>query len=280
MKKEGHFFRTSDEKNIYYEDYGSGPVLVLIPGFLCTTRFFDRNIPSLSEKHRVIVMDNRSFGNSTKSPCNLTIQRMGEDIKELLDYLDIDDATLIGWSMGGNIVMAFYEQFHNYRVSNLGIIDSTLYPYGPGETNAHSLRNFNLEGFGNLIKQSYDYRSYCEGFAKSLFKNPISKEDEEWIVQEALKCPPWLAFSLYEDFIHYDGEKVLEMIDIPVLLCCANSPRTPKGIEMCRGYAARVKVKYSYHEFKEAGHILFYESPEEFNQVILNFTDRADSTNN
>lgn len=272
MNIQGKFFKTTDDKNIYFEEYGSGEPIVFIPGYLCTTRYLSRNIDALSENNHLIVMDSRSFGYSTKSQENLTIHRMAADIKELIEHLNLENVVLIGWSMGGNIAMAYYEQFGAYRLKSIALLDSTLFPYGVEEHNAHSLHNYNLEAFADLMKGAFaNYEQYCKNFARSMFKNPISEDDEAWIVCDALKCPVHCAFALYENFVHLDFEKILPLIEIPTFICGAASPRTPKGLQMARHYKSLLKAPCTHYEFMDAGHILFYECPEEFNKVILEF---------
>ena len=173
---EGCFLKTSDNKNIYFEVYGEGAPIVIIPGFLCTSKFFQRNVPELSKHYRVIILDLRGFGYSTKCEEGMNLSRMAEDVKELIDYLGLDDVTLLGWSMGGNIAMMYYQMFGSYRLAKIGILDSTLFPYGEEKHNAHNLAGYNLEKFSEQMKNAYsDYKVYCENFAVSLFKNPICK---------------------------------------------------------------------------------------------------------
>lgn len=270
------FLKTSDNKNIYFEVNGEGTPILLIPGFLCTSKFFRLNVPELSKRYKVVVLDPRGFGYSTKSEDGMNLSRMAEDVKELIDYLKLEKVTLLGWSMGGNIAMMYYQRFGIYKLSKIGILDSTLFPYGEGEHNAHNLAGYNVEKFCRQMKDAYsDYKAYCETFAASLFKKPISQNDKEWIREEAMKCPVNCAFSLYEDFVHTNCEEVLPTIDIPMLICAASSPRTPKGPEMARYYTSLVK-DCSYYEFKNGGHILFYECPEEFNKVISNFMGKGE----
>jgi hypothetical protein len=62
-----NFFTTSDGAHLYFEDTGEGTPLVMVPGFLCTTRFFSRNTPELSKHCRVVAVDPRGQGRSSKT---------------------------------------------------------------------------------------------------------------------------------------------------------------------------------------------------------------------
>jgi pimeloyl-ACP methyl ester carboxylesterase len=94
-----NYFRTSDDAILYFEDHcpDKGKPIVLVPGFCCTTRFFENNIGELSKEHRVITFDPRGQGCSSKGLHGHTIRRNCEDIKELLDYLDVK---MLLWSAG------------------------------------------------------------------------------------------------------------------------------------------------------------------------------------
>lgn len=63
-----NYFRTSDNAILYFEDHSpeKGSPIVLVPGFCCTTRFFENNLEALSKEHRVITFDPRGQGSSSK----------------------------------------------------------------------------------------------------------------------------------------------------------------------------------------------------------------------
>lgn len=65
MKK--GYFETSDGAFLYYEDSEVGDTaIVLVPGHMCTTRFYEKNIPELMKEYRVVTFDCRGHGNSSK----------------------------------------------------------------------------------------------------------------------------------------------------------------------------------------------------------------------
>lgn len=266
------FFRTSDGVNIYFEDYGAGEPMVLIPGFLCTARFFQSNVKGLSEKYRLIILECRGHGSSGKSSQGMNMSRVAEDVKELIAYLGLSGVSLIGWSLGGNVVMEYYSHFGNYRLKRVAAIDSALFPFGTEEHNAHSLKGYNMDGCNRTFRgAARDYDAYCRAFVRNIFKNPPNERDTEWVLEEISKCPVWLAFALYEDYVHRDYISVLEKIDIPVMICGANSPSMPEGLRMAEAYFDMVKAPKMFHGFKNGGHVMFYECPDEFNQAILDF---------
>lgn len=61
------YLKTSDRAYLYYEDCGEGEdTILLVPGHMCTTKFYQKNVPALAKNHRVVTFDSRGFGNSSK----------------------------------------------------------------------------------------------------------------------------------------------------------------------------------------------------------------------
>jgi pimeloyl-ACP methyl ester carboxylesterase len=89
--------------NLYYEEHGSGEPLLLIMGFTAHSMLWMMQTPVLAQQYRVIVFDNRGVGRSDVPPGPYTIRQMADDAAGLLDHLGIEQADVIGWSMGGMI---------------------------------------------------------------------------------------------------------------------------------------------------------------------------------
>ena len=274
IRSKNNFFRVSDGAHIYFEDYGSenlGNTIVILHGFLCSSKFFSKNIKELSKSNRLILVDLRGHGSSSKITNNLTIDQSAKDIKELLDFLNIDNAVLLGWSMGGSVVMSYYEQFENYRLKGLGLIDSCIYPFSDEWWNPHVCRGFNMDKMCSTMEfATYNHEIYCREFAKSILGETSSKEDENWVETEVKKTPPWIAFALYSDFIMTDYSKTLDKIKIPFFSTGVNSKLIPIGADAAKYYTTRVSVDSYFYEFKSS-HMTFYEDPITFNNTVLDF---------
>lgn len=277
IKSKDSFFQVSDGAWIYFEDYGreNGNPIVILHGFLCSSKFFYKNIEGLSKNHRLVLVDWRGHGSSSKCLHGLTMDRCARDIHELLEYLDLRDVTLLGWSMGSSVVMEYYEQFKNDRLKKIGVIDSALYPFSPEAWNSHSLAGFNMDGMTAVLERAMtDHDGYTRGFTRLCFKHPPCQEDEDWVSTEMKKLPAYIAFALYNDFLFKDYTGTLSKIDIPLLICCADSPAIPAGIAMGRHYRDLVDGRCFFHEFQGLGHVMFLEDPEGFNQTILSFAEQ------
>jgi len=88
---------------IYYEEHGQGPPLIMILGLGQDIATWEFQIVELSRHARLIVFDNRDSGKSSRCPVNYTTESMAQDVLDLMDYLGIDRTHLLGTSMGGMI---------------------------------------------------------------------------------------------------------------------------------------------------------------------------------
>src|SRR3954452_5134291 len=86
---------------LYYDDHGSGPAVVLLHGWPLDSRSWEPQLPALLEAgHRVITYDRRGFGRSSRPAVGYDFATPAADLHALLTALDLHDATLIGFSLG------------------------------------------------------------------------------------------------------------------------------------------------------------------------------------
>ena len=96
---------TVNDIHIYYEIHGEGEPLVLIAGLSTDITAYIRIIGELSQTYRVIAFDNRGAGRTDKPDMPYSIEMMANDTARLLHTLDIEQAHILGISMGGRIAV-------------------------------------------------------------------------------------------------------------------------------------------------------------------------------
>jgi 3-oxoadipate enol-lactonase len=113
-------FTLSDNTRLYYELHGdpAAPVVVLLNGLTSDTTSWGQHVPRLVKHYRVLVYDCRGQGQSDKPEDPYLSTRHAQDVVELLDYLEINRARLIGFSNGGAIAMTV-AGLHPERVEQL-----------------------------------------------------------------------------------------------------------------------------------------------------------------
>jgi pimeloyl-ACP methyl ester carboxylesterase len=114
---------------IYYEDHGVGPPVVLIHGYPLSGRAWDKQVPVLLEAgHRVITYDRRGFGSSSQPTSGYDYDSFAADLHTLLEHLDLRDAVLAGHSMGTGEVTRYLGRYGSARVAK-GVLVSPIPPY-------------------------------------------------------------------------------------------------------------------------------------------------------
>lgn len=277
-----NYFRTSDNAILYFEDHSpeKGSPIVLVPGFCCSTRFFENNLEALAKEHRVISFDPRGQGSSSKGLQGHTIERNCQDIKELLDYLDVRGATMLGWSMAGQFIVKYFDMFGAHRVKALGLIDCPLGAAWDEPWNAHSLKGFNMDLFNDHMIMCYNnVEGYYNFFAHMMYEG-IDDSKIEWSTKEMLKTPAWISFAIYSELVMQNGFDLLAKIDVPMVFFGANGRVTANGKELAEKWYVEGAKKAPYTEsypFEHGGHVFFQCYAEEFNQKLLQFVDHVDA---
>lgn len=155
-----------------YSDSGEGDAVVLLHGLGSTKRDWDRQIPVLSEKFRVIAPDFRAHGNSTKIPANQGVEIMTEDVFQLLKYLEISRASFVGFSMGGAVCFQMAVS-HPEMVDKMVIINS-----GPDFNNPNDSGVDILAARTKIIKEN-GFLYLAESISEGMFPEDNQKEWRE-----------------------------------------------------------------------------------------------------
>lgn len=90
-----------------YTDQGSGQPLVFVHGFGGSGDAWRRQVAALSGRFRVVTVDLRGHGRSTRNAAPAAYGAFVDDLRALFTALDLQDVTLIGWSMGGHIALKY-----------------------------------------------------------------------------------------------------------------------------------------------------------------------------
>jgi 3-oxoadipate enol-lactonase len=109
--------------NLHYTEQGSGTPLVLLHGFPFSSAIWREQIARLSDQYRVITPDLRGHGRSPITDDVYTMELLATDVIALLDTLDLEQAVVIGHSMGGYVALAL-ARIAPERLLALGMVGS------------------------------------------------------------------------------------------------------------------------------------------------------------
>ncbi|GEP59148.1 alpha/beta fold hydrolase [Reyranella soli] len=115
--------------SIWYATFGSGPPVILLHGGLANANYWGNQVPELARDHRVIVMDSRGHGRSTRDSRPFGYTLMASDVIGLMDHLGIPQAAIVGWSDGAIIGLS-RAMSHPGRVSRLFAFAANSDPSG------------------------------------------------------------------------------------------------------------------------------------------------------
>jgi pimeloyl-ACP methyl ester carboxylesterase len=111
--------------DLYYEDHGTGNPVILVHGWPLSGASWEKQVPVLLEAgHRVITYDRRGFGESSKPTTGYDYDTFAEDLHKLVTTLNLKDAALVGFSMGGGEVARYLGKYGNKQVSKAVFISS------------------------------------------------------------------------------------------------------------------------------------------------------------
>jgi non-heme chloroperoxidase len=153
---------------IYYEDHGTGPPVVLIHGYPLSGRGWDKQVPALLEAgHRVITYDRRGFGNSSQPAVGYDYDTFAADLHTLLEHLDLHDAVLVGHSMGTGEATRYLGSYGSARVAK-GVLISPIPPYLlHADDNPDGVPGSVFDGFAQAARA--DTPAWMKGFLDNFY---------------------------------------------------------------------------------------------------------------
>jgi 3-oxoadipate enol-lactonase len=124
-------FAETPSGRVYIECHGKGPPLVLVPAFGTTTRAYRGVLPKLTETHRVILYDPLGMGRSDDLNGDPSAPSMADELAAVLDHFELEQASLLGASMGAVIALEFSMR-HRHRLDRLVLVTppAKKTPYG------------------------------------------------------------------------------------------------------------------------------------------------------
>lgn len=250
-------FKASDGVQLHYLEAGSGPLtLVFVPGWLMPARIFEKQVADLSQNYRVIALDPRGQGRSRAPVNKLQAVSRARDVDELLRHARVQAHVLIGWSLGVMEVLDYSVRFDHPQLRALVLIDNSIGMASPPASAPSRQRPMKADAF----------RAYVKRFAASMFKQPPPEGMLRAIEASATQLPPPAAWELLNkpyDRSYY--KNAVLAASVPVWY--AITPRfAEQSTELLQTHS-----QASATVFENAGHALFVDSADLFNQSLRQF---------
>jgi 3-oxoadipate enol-lactonase len=256
--------------DLYYEEHGDGPPLLLIFGFTGDGHGWAQQLPAFAPHFRTVIYDNRGVGRSSAPEGAYTIAEMADDAIGLLDAIGIDRAHIVGYSMGGQIAQEIAIRRPD-RVDRL-VLAST---WARGD----ALFNSVIDVWGEIYRQGVDLETCAKfGFTWLLtgkFLDAPGALAQMLALATTHPFPPSSqgVWGQSRAIIGSDTRDRLDQIEAPALILVGRQDiLTPVTFseELARGIPdATLRV------LERGGHGAPFESTADFNQAILDFLTRA-----
>lgn len=114
---------------LHHIEKGTGPALILLHGNGEDSGHFSKQIEELSDEYRVIAVDTRGHGNTPRGTAPFTLEQFADDLDSFMDCMNIDTASILGFSDGGNIAILFALKYPR-RIEKLILNGANLRPCG------------------------------------------------------------------------------------------------------------------------------------------------------
>jgi len=287
------FFITEDHVKLYYEDRGKGKPVILIHGLTASRRHFRKQVPVLSCNYRVIACDLRGHGDSDRPKDGLTLPRLAKDISELIAHLDLQDVSLVGWSLGGHVILEYIKQLKCNNISKIAMIDmspklmkadgwtcglrgiSGKFGDFTQEDNllVMSVMSGNWEQYSALLIPRLFNRSHVEPGVNIFTAADFPwKDDLGWLYEEARRNTPHVVLFLWISMMMQDYRPQLAEIDVPCLLAWGRESNYYGQDNYAYMQAALVRSpEVTVVPFEGCGHALHIQDPERFNRTLMRF---------
>ncbi len=265
---------TGDDFELSYKDYGQGRPVVLIHGWPLSKDMWEYQIDDLVNAGlRVIKYDRRGFGKSGKPWDGYDYDTFTDDLHALLESLDLRDAVLVGFSMGGGEAARYVSRYGTDRVSKLVLISSVL-PY-LGKTNDNS-DGVDQTVFAEMIEQIKEDRiAFLDDFGKKFFgvtllHKPVSAPLLDYYRSLAAVALPRATTQSVLSFANTDFRADVEGITLPTLVIHGDSDDIVP-LEASSERTARMIPDVTYKIYEGAPHGLFYTHRKQLNQDLIEF---------
>lgn len=259
---------------LHYEDVGEGKPVVLIHGWPLSGRSWEKQVPALVEAgYRVITYDRRGFGQSSQPWSGYEYDTFAADLHALLEHLDVQDATLVGFSMGGGEVARYIGNYGTSRLAGAVFAGAVPpYLYKAEDNPDGGIDDAGIEQMEAGVKK--DRLTFLEDFTHNFFSANdellVSESFRLYAKQIASFASPKGTLDCIGAFSRTDFREDLKKVDVPTLVVHGDTD-TIVPLEVSGQRTHELIPNSELVVIKGAPHGLNVTHAAEFNQALLDF---------
>jgi len=272
-KARAEYIKVASNVCLHVTDAGKGRPIVLIPGWPLSDEMYEYQYNDLISKNfRVIGITLRGFGKSDKPYGAYDYDVHVADIKVVLRKLDIKDAVLVGFSMGGAIAVHYMSAYKGSRISKLVLCGAAApiwtqrgdFPYNLPQSAVDELIQLNNNDRPKLLAN----------FAKifSATETALNKGISSWLNGIGLSASSFATAQCLIALRDTDLRSDIIKIAVPTLIMHGRKDK------ICSfDLAEQMKAGISDSQliaFENSGHSLFLEETAKFNAELIKFAEK------
>lgn len=268
----GYYITVKDHVNIYVEDLNPEcqKTILFLHGWPGSHNLFEyqlNKLPGLG--YRCIGMDTRGFGRSDKPYHGYDYDTLSDDVRGVVEALDLHDFTLVGHSTGGAMAVRYMGRHNGHGVCELvlaaaaapSLIKRTNFPYGVDKSVVDQI----IEG------TYHDRPQMLKNFGDIFFFQHITEAFSDWFFQLGLQAAGWSTASVAKTWMKEVLFHDLEVIQVPTLIIHGIHD---KVVPFELGEIQHRMIRNSrLVPFEFSGHATFYDQKEEFNETLVKFIE-------
>ncbi len=269
----GYYVRVEPEVKVYVEDLNpkGTKTIVFLHGWPGSHKLFEYQFNRLPQMGcRCVGIDTRGFGASDKPWSGYDYDRLADDVRCVVDTLELKDFTLGGHSTGGAIAVRYMARHKGHGVSKLALfaaaapslIQRPYFPYG-----------ITKEAVEDIIKNTQNDRpKMLQEFGNMFFYQHVTEALSDWFFQLGLEASGWATAAVANTWLGEEGLfSDLEKIQVPTLILHGIHDR------VCLFPLAQAQRQGIRHSrlvpFEFSGHGLFYDQRDKFNKELIEFIE-------
>ena len=260
--------------NLYFEDHGSGPPVVLIHGYPLNGRSWERQERALlAAGYRAINYDRRGFGLSSQPTVGYDYDTFAADLNALLEHLDLQDIVLVGFSMGTGEVTRYLGRYGSARVRKAALLGAIPPFLLQTDDNPEGVPGEVFEGIkAAVVKDRYAYfKDFFDNFynVDVLGGSRISEQAWQASFNVAAGASPHASYACVDSWLT-DFRGDLPKIDVPILVVHGTEDRIlPLSATAARlpGLVDDLKLV----TVEGGPHNIAWTHPDEVNKPLLEF---------
>ena len=267
------YFKLKNGEELFYEDVGKGKdTIVFMSGWSVDHTVFLKPVKKLMNQARCIYYDHRGHLKSKNANKEtVTMETLASDLNEIITGLNLNDVTLLGWSMGVGVALTYIKMFGCDKLKRLILCDMT--PKSLNDETWHlGLRHGNFTEKDieeeNKLPFFQKYKSFVIEAVPRLKKVPSFLLDP--VLKKKLKNSDQKVLeSLSNSMKYQDNRDIVKEITVP-LTYFYPYPEACFMCELADWYKENVSVPYKSVRFDNADHMFPSEKPNKFADEIRN----------